>query len=270
MIKNFLSIKLYPFIIKKNLSQTFLCDIKIINNIIKYICPKPGQSIIEIGPGYGAITKILLQAVGEIEIIEFDKNLINILKNNFFLYTGLNIYKANILFFDFYKLKKNENLRIIGNIPYNISTNLIFNIFKKIEIIKDIHFMLQKEVYLRIIANPGNKKRGILSLIVQYYCKIFLLFDVPPNVFFPKPNVNSTFIKLEPYKKLPYIAKNYNFFINLVKKSFLNRRKNLRNNLKGLIDESIIYFIGIDPNRRPETLTIAEFVNLANGYLCMY
>ena len=250
---------------RKRFGQNFLTDDHVIDRIVQSIGIQPDDKLVEIGPGQGALTQEILPLVNKLEVIELDRDLIlglELLKTRF---AGLNIHNADAMRFDFNQLTdSNEQLRVVGNLPYNISTPLIFNLLAHANIIKDMHFMLQKEVVERMAAEPGSGQSGRLTIMVQYRCKVEKLFIVPPESFDPQPKVESAIVRLTPYKELPFVAKDEKGLAALVTQAFSQRRKTLRNCLKTLLDAEQIESLGIDPKRRPETLSVEEFVNLAN------
>jgi len=250
---------------RKRFGQNFLTDDHVIDRIVQSIGIQSDDQLVEIGPGQAALTSEILPLVNQLDVIELDRDLITgleILKSR---YPGLTIHNADAMRFDFNQLvRDNKMLRVIGNLPYNISTPLIFNLLAHAAIIKDMHFMLQKEVVERMASEPGSGQFGRLSVMVQYRCKVEKLFIVPAEAFDPRPKVESAIVRLTPYQSLPFIARNEKDLANLVTQAFSQRRKTLRNCLKSLLDEKQIESVGIDPKRRPETLSVEEFVNLAN------
>lgn len=251
---------------KKRFGQHFLHDPHIIQKIISAITPQKKDVIVEIGPGLGALSFPLLKYVSELDVIEIDRDIVQRLqaKNK----QQLRIHNVDVLQFNFSTLQKSTNtnnkLRIIGNLPYNISTPVIFHLLNYREHIKDMHFMLQKEVVDRLTASLGNKNYGRLSIMVQYFCKTKYLFHVSPNAFSPPPKVDSAVLRITPWDNLPFKAKNPEFLSKLVKEAFSKRRKTLRNALKNLLSSEQIKTTGIDPNLRPEQIDIEGFVNLSN------
>lgn len=256
---------------RKRFGQNFLQDANVIHGIIGAIAPKPGQKIVEIGPGLGAITEELLAAVGELDVIELDRDLIPVLRTHFFRYEDkFRIHQGDALKYDFNQLASKEApIRVVGNLPYNISTPLIFHLLSFGQLIRDMHFMLQKEVVERLAAGPGDKNYGRLGIMAQYHCQVDNLFEVPPEAFDPKPKVDSAIVRLVPHQQKPVIADNEKDLADLVRISFSQRRKTLRNNLKKTLPSDTIEAIGIDPGIRPEHLTLADFVKLANSYTAM-
>jgi 16S rRNA (adenine1518-N6/adenine1519-N6)-dimethyltransferase len=250
---------------RKRFGQNFLHDNHIIEKIVKVINPQAADHLVEIGPGLGALTQHLAQTNAQLDLIEIDRDLLAGLTNFAAQYPNLKLHQADALKFDFQQLAKTkEHLRIVGNLPYNISTPLLFHLIKHIEMIKDMHFMLQKEVVERLAAQAGESAYGRLSVMVQYYCKVSYLFTVKPGAFYPAPKVDSAIVRLIPHSTLPYVAKNFDFFSQIVAQAFNQRRKTLHNSLKNLLTTEQIQASGIDPKVRPEQLGVAEFVELSN------
>ncbi|MGR8999220.1 MAG: 16S rRNA (adenine(1518)-N(6)/adenine(1519)-N(6))-dimethyltransferase RsmA [Gammaproteobacteria bacterium] len=250
---------------RKRFGQNFLHDHTIIYNIINSIQAKPDEHWVEIGPGQGALTEPLLKKGLQLDIVELDRDLVRLLKEKYRKYNNLQIHSADALTFDFSELvKANEKLRIIGNLPYNISTPLMFHLLDNAYCIEDMHFMLQKEVVDRICATPGSKKYGRLSVMMQYYCATELLFDVPPESFDPVPKVMSAIVRLVPHQKPPVEVDDIVKFNKVVAQAFSQRRKTLRNSLKKIIDEDAIAALNIDPGLRAEALSLNDFAKLSN------
>ena len=250
---------------RKRFGQNFLHDHTIIYNIINSIQAKPDEHWVEIGPGQGALTEPLLKKGLQLDIVELDRDLVRLLKEKYRKYNNLQIHSADALTFDFSELAKaNEKLRIIGNLPYNISTPLMFHLLDNAYCIEDMHFMLQKEVVDRICATPGSKKYGRLSVMMQYYCATELLFDVPPESFDPVPKVMSAIVRLVPHQKPPVEVDDIVKFNKVVAQAFSQRRKTLRNSLKKLIDEDTIAALNIDPGLRAEAISLNDFAKLSN------
>jgi len=253
---------------RKRFGQHFLRDQKIIQRIVSAIAPEPDQHLIEIGPGLGALTLPILRKTGALEAIEVDRDIVPILQEASKELGDLLIYQKDVLHFDLSVIaQKQKPLRVFGNLPYNISTPLIFHLLKYTDYISDMHFMLQKEVADRLTSIPGRKSYSRLSVMAQYHYHIKQLFDVPPHAFRPAPKVDSRIVRLLPYGKIPYPAKDYARFETIVKQAFSQRRKTLRNSLSGLktpIPEEIWKLVGIDPQKRAENLSVEEFVKLSN------
>jgi 16S rRNA (adenine1518-N6/adenine1519-N6)-dimethyltransferase len=251
-------------IARKRFGQHFLNDPEIIYNIIDAIDPQPEDNIVEIGPGRGALTFPLLKVHPQLMLIEIDRDLVQFLKNK--LKDNLNIYQADVLDFDFSKLK--SPLRIMGNLPYNISTPLLFHLLSFKPLIKDMFFMLQKEVVDRMSASPHTKDYGRLSIMIQYDYDVIPLFNVPSSAFIPPPKVESSVVKLIP-KVFPEKILERALFENIVREAFQHRRKTLKNALKSYITEEIMLKYNIDLMRRPEELSVTEYVTLANQIFTM-
>jgi 16S rRNA (adenine1518-N6/adenine1519-N6)-dimethyltransferase len=256
---------------KKRFGQHFLHDHHVIQKLIYEINPNPSDLMVEIGPGLGALTFPLLENIDQLHVVEIDRDVIKRLeqRNN----PNLLIHSVDALEYDFNELTKDSDkpLRVVGNLPYNISTPLIFHLLEplsntneKKSSISDMHFMLQNEVVERITAKPGNKSFGRLSVMVQYYCATEYLFFVGPESFDPPPKVDSAILRLTPWSERPYQAKDDKQLSALVAQAFSMRRKTLRNNLKKIISAEQIEGLGIDPSHRAETLSVEDFVKLSN------
>lgn len=251
---------------KKRFGQNFLIDEQIIERIVDSINPQRDDNIIEIGPGLGAITKLLLQRTDELNVIELDRDVIPKLLFNCRNEGTPIIHEMDVLKFDFSGFRKNspsqKKLRVVGNLPYNISTPVLFLLLKSREDIQDMHFMLQKEVVERIAASPGSKTYGRLSIMIQAYFKATPLFLVPPHAFSPPPKVESAILRLIPDDTLSKNINDHKGFENLVRQAFSQRRKTIKNNLKKICTAEQIISAGIDPRRRPEELSIEDFLKL--------
>ncbi len=246
---------------RKRFGQNFLIDESIIFQIIQSIMPQPGENLVEIGPGLGAMTRPLLNAAKKMTVIELDRDLIDYLRT----LEGLTVINEDVLKVDLPKLcKVGGKLRVVGNLPYNISTPIIFHLLSNVEKIEDMHFMLQKEVIERMAAHPGDPAFSRLSIMVQRYCEVVPLLEIPPESFDPAPKVMSQFVRLIPYEGNPYGIKDDQRFFEVVKEAFSMKRKMLRNNLKPLLVEEEIENLGIDPKIRAENLHIEDFVKLSN------
>ncbi len=251
---------------RKRFGQNFLHDESVIHRIIQCIQPAPAQTLVEIGPGLGALTRQILALSGKIQVVELDRDIIPRLKNQCLHLGELIIHQADALGFDFHALVQSpqQPLRIIGNLPYNISTPLLFHLFDYSEDISDMHFMLQKEVVERMAAVPGSKRRGRLSIMVQYFCQVEPLFLVPPTAFNPVPKVESAVVRLTPHPQKPFIADSFAVFEQIVVSAFGQRRKTLRNGLKKWITAEQLQQLNINAVLRPEQLKLADFVQIAN------
>jgi len=253
------------FIPRKRFGQHFLHDPGVIQHIVDVIAPAKQQHIVEIGPGLGALTTQILPLTGRLEVIELDRDVIPELQAKCRDLGKLIIHQADALKFDFAQLtKKSGELRLIGNLPYNISTPLIFHLIDYAHLIKDMFFMLQKEVVERMAAAPGDDAYGRLSVMVQYYCKVDYLFMVKPGAFNPPPKVDSAVVVLQPYRELPFPAQDENLFADIVREAFNHRRKVLRNSLKPLVDAALWPQLPVKPEQRAEELSVQDYVNIAN------
>ncbi|QCU89666.1 16S rRNA (adenine(1518)-N(6)/adenine(1519)-N(6))-dimethyltransferase RsmA [Thiomicrorhabdus sediminis] len=254
---------------KKQFGQNFLNNGRIIDQIVASIRPKADDHMVEIGPGEAALTEPLINVVKRMDIIEIDNDLIAPLKIRFASKPAFNLHHTDALTFDYGQLLEflpQQPLRVVGNLPYNISSPLMFHLLNYSEHITDMHFMLQKEVVDRICAAPGNKTYGRLSVMMQYACQCEYLFTVGPENFTPPPKVDSAIVRLLPYQQKPFIADNEQAFAELVKQAFSQKRKTLRNNLKGWLDSEQIVRCEVDPGARAEALSVEQFVKLANLY----
>ena len=254
---------------KKQFGQNFLNNGRVIDQIVAAIRPKPENHLVEIGPGEAALTTPLIDVVKRMDIIEIDNDLIGPLKIRFATKAAFNLHHTDALKFDYSTLlefEPEQPLRIVGNLPYNISSPLMFHLLNFSDHIQDMHFMLQKEVVDRITAAPGIKAYGRLSVMIQYACETEYLFTVGPENFTPPPKVESAIVRLLPYKQKPFVADNENSFAELVKQAFSQKRKTLRNTLKGYLDSEQIESCGINPTARAETISVEKFVELANLY----
>lgn len=250
---------------RKRFGQNFLHDQMVIERIVNSVNPKTADRIIEIGPGEGALTSLVLNKIGQMDVVEIDRDLIPLLKIRFATYDNLKIHEADALKFDFCSLQQGtKKLRIIGNLPYNISTPLLFHLFDQSHCIEDMHFMLQKEVVDRIVARAGDSAYGRLSIMLQYFCSAEYLFTVKPGAFRPAPKVDSAIVRLVPHAEPPTDIFDFDAFSNLVNFSFTQRRKTLRNILKGKLEISQIEALNIDPTIRPERLSLDDFAKIAN------
>jgi 16S rRNA (adenine1518-N6/adenine1519-N6)-dimethyltransferase len=248
---------------RKRFGQNFLTDQGLISAIARAINPHRDDNVVEIGPGQGALTDALFESGCAIKAIEIDRDLQSQLRVMFFN-RELTLFNYDALKFDFNDLSNEENdLRIVGNLPYNISTPLIFKLLTHLPIIRDMHFMLQKEVVDRLAAQPGNKEWGRLSVMTQVDCEVEHLFDVPPEAFYPQPKVQSAIVRLTP-KAIPHRPEcSREQLRRLVQLAFAQRRKTLRNNLRNVIDEAVMQKLGIDPACRAETLTLDQLMDLS-------
>lgn len=248
---------------RKRFGQNFLHDSRVVDRIVRAIDPHPGDRLVEIGPGLGALTAPLLACVAPIDAVELDRDLIARLTDRFG--DRLRLHSADALRFDFCALAAEGRLRVVGNLPYNISTPLIFHLLDQAACVQDMHFMLQKEVVDRLAAAPGGGDYGRLSVMVQQRCRVERLFTVPPGAFHPPPKVDSAVVRLVPYETPPVTVADPALFAHIVARAFSQRRKTLRNTLRGELDADTIAACGIDPGRRAETLSVAEYGCLAEA-----
>jgi 16S rRNA (adenine1518-N6/adenine1519-N6)-dimethyltransferase len=250
---------------RKRFGQNFLKDGRIIQRIVDAVDPSPDDRLVEIGPGQGAITKDLLRAAGSLDVVELDRDLVGPLQEMCRELGQLTVHNTDILKFNICSLAvPGQPLRIVGNLPYNISTPILFHLLEQPPCIQDMHFMLQKEVVDRMAASPGGKIYGRLSVMLQARCEVKALFDIPPGAFFPPPKVESTFVRLVPYESPPVEIDDYGIFQHVVTQAFSQRRKTLRNSLRNVLTEKAIADCGIDPGLRAERLSVEEFAKLAN------
>lgn len=250
---------------RKRFGQNFLIDHGIIRDIVRAVHPQKNDLIVEIGPGKGAITQLLADSCDNLSVIELDRDLVPWLKVKFEKHPNFQLYQADALQFDFAQLIKNDQpLRIVGNLPYNISTPLIFHLLSYSSKVRDMHFMLQKEVVKRMAAQAGDSAYGRLGIMVQYYCAVENLFEVPPTSFDPAPKVDSAIVRLVPYEEIPYKATNIKTLENLVNVAFQQRRKTLRNALKQLLAPEVIEQLPIDTSARAEEISLSDYVATSN------
>lgn len=249
---------------RKRFGQNFLHDKGVIERIVRAINPTAEDAVVEIGPGLGALTSELLEAVPHLQVLEIDRDLVPILRTQFFNHPQLRIHQGDALRFDFRSLFEGRRLRVVGNLPYNISTPLIFRLLAQADVIGDMHFMLQKEVVDRLAAEPGSKDWGRLSIMTQYRCQVQPLFGVPPGAFRPQPKVDSAIVRLIPHKVLPNPARDEKMLATLVRTAFNARRKTLRKGLEQMVSDDQWERVGLDKRLRPEQLSLADFVRLAD------
>lgn len=284
---------------KKHFGQNFLHDKNLIHKIISSFAPKATDCILEIGPGLGALTEPLLDKITNLSLVEIDKTLAEKLVNKY--KDQINLYNTDILKFDFNQVLESANmasrpsestepgseqedpsssagmtvdvsinsikkLRIIGNLPYNISTPILFHLFDYIDIMQDMMFMLQLEVVDRIIAEPNTKQYGRLSVMTQYFCETDKLFTIPPQAFTPQPKVQSAIVYLQP-KSQEELAKvnNYKLFDSIVLAAFNQRRKTISNSLKDYISSEQLLNLNLDPKARAENLSLNDYIAITKA-----
>lgn len=270
---------------RKRFGQNFLHDAGVIGQIVDAIAPNPDDLLLEIGPGMGALTEPLLDSVKRLTVVELDTDLADSLRIRIGAnsHTGLTIVRANALQVDYRALyrdmaaaagleptKQDKKLRVVGNLPYNISTPLLFYLIGFADVIDDMHFMLQKEVVERITAAPDSAEYGRLSVMIQYYCDTEYLLTVPNGAFRPAPKVTSAVFRLRPYLDKPLVARDEALFAHVVREAFNHRRKSLRAIFKKpanlpSVSETQLEQIGLAPMARPENLSVADFVQLSDA-----
>jgi 16S rRNA (adenine1518-N6/adenine1519-N6)-dimethyltransferase len=251
---------------KKRFGQNFLTDQGVINSLVEAIAPQTADLMVEIGPGLGALTKPLLQKLKQLHVVEVDRDIIAWMQAEYakpaYAQSNIRIHNADALKFDFSSL--GQSLRVTGNLPYNISTPILFHLLANVSHITDMHFMLQKEVVERMVAQPSTPAYGRLSVMLQYHLQMDYLITVPPGAFEPAPKVESAFVRCVPHATLPFIAKDEAVFAKVVLAAFSQRRKTLRNTLKGLLADEGFSALNIDSQQRAENLSVADFVAIAN------
>ncbi|HQR60003.1 MAG TPA: 16S rRNA (adenine(1518)-N(6)/adenine(1519)-N(6))-dimethyltransferase RsmA [Methylophilaceae bacterium] len=246
---------------RKRFGQNFLSDQDIIHSCVAAIRPQADDKMVEIGPGLGALTQPLMGALHHLHAVELDRDIVSWMQSHY-PSSKITIHNVDALKFDFASL--GERIRVVGNLPYNISTPILFHLLDSSAHIADMHFMLQKEVVERMVAAPSTPEYGRLSVMLQYRLAMEYLFTVPPEAFEPAPKVESAFVRAIPYAIPPYPAKDEKLFGRVVSAAFSQRRKTLRNTLKGVLDDAGFKTLGIDPQLRAENLGVAEFVAIAN------
>lgn len=250
---------------RKRFGQNFLNDQSVIDNIVAAINPKPEDHIVEIGPGLGALTEPVAAKIDNMSVVELDRDLVERLQSHPILKDKLTIHQGDALQFDFSALAKpGQRLKVFGNLPYNISTPLMFHLFDQADLIENMHFMLQKEVVLRLCARPNTKAYGRLSVMAQYYCKMIPVIEVGPQCFVPPPKVDSAVIRLEPYRELPHPALDIKQLQHVVTQAFSMRRKTVRNSLKGTLTVEEMEAVGVDATFRAEQVSLKQYVDIAN------
>ncbi|MBC7489424.1 MAG: 16S rRNA (adenine(1518)-N(6)/adenine(1519)-N(6))-dimethyltransferase RsmA [Glaciimonas sp.] len=248
---------------RKRFGQNFLTDKLVLSDIISTIAPQADDNMVEIGPGLAAMTTLLLKSLKHLHVVEIDRDLVSRLEKTFDP-AHLHVHSADALKFDFSSISRlgEGKLRVVGNLPYNISSPLLFHLTEIAPLMQDQHFMLQKEVVQRMVAEPGNKTFGRLSVMLQWRYKMQLMFIVPPTAFDPPPRVDSAIVRMIPIAE-PLVC-DQKRLENVVLKAFTQRRKVIRNGLAGMFTENDLIDAGVDPQARPETISIERFVGLAN------
>ena len=255
---------------RKRFGQNFLHDNHVIQNIVAAIYPQKDQFLVEIGPGLGALTEPVGEQVEHLTVVELDRDLAERLRHHPFLHQKLTVIETDAMQFDFGTLyadqtaEPKQKLRVFGNLPYNISTPLMFHLFKYHDVIQDMHFMLQKEVVKRLCAAPNSKAYGRLTIMAQYFCQVMPVLEVPPSAFKPAPKVDSAVVRLIPHQTLPHPVKDLYWLNRVCSQAFNQRRKTLRNALSTLFSPENLTALEIDLNARAENLSIADYARLAN------
>lgn len=250
---------------KKRFGQNFLHNDAIISNIVDAINPEPGENLIEIGPGLGALTEPVVERAGKLSVVELDRDLAERLRHHPFLAPHLTIHEIDALKFDFSSLaSKEEPLRIFGNLPYNISTPLIFHLLTFKNDVKDMHFMLQKEVVDRMAAMPNTKAYGRLSIMTQYQCQVLPVMEIGPEAFKPAPKVDSAIVRLIPHAQIANPVKDIEILNTVCITAFNQRRKTIRNSFKKMLNAEQLEQLNIDPTLRPENLSVEQYIAVAN------
>jgi 16S rRNA (adenine1518-N6/adenine1519-N6)-dimethyltransferase len=251
---------------RKRFGQNFLHDSYVIDQIVTVIGPKKDQHMVEIGPGLGALTEPVCELIDALTVIELDRDLAARLRTHPFMASKLTIIEADALKYDFSQLlSDNKPLRIFGNLPYNISTPLMFHLFSFANKVQDMHFMLQKEVVNRLAASPGNKSYGRLSVMAQYHCQIIPVLHVPPGAFNPPPKVDSAVVRLVPHQQKPVSLINEDTLHKVCAQAFNQRRKTIRNSLKESLNEQQLIDLDINPELRAENLSLEQYAKIANA-----
>ena len=251
---------------KKRFGQNFLTDQAVIASLVDAINPHKNQSIVEIGPGLGALTKPLLKKIAHLHVVEIDRDIVSWMQAEYakpsYVNNKISIHNVDALKFDFSQLGR--QLRVTGNLPYNISTPILFHLLDNLAHITDMHFMLQKEVVERMVASPSTPAYGRLSVMLQYYLNMEYLITVPPEAFEPAPKVESAFVRCVPHASLPFIAKDTALFAKIVMAAFGQRRKTIRNTLKDFLSDGDFEQLKISSQMRAENLSVSDFVSISN------
>ncbi len=251
---------------RKRFGQNFLHDANVIERIIQSLNIKKEDSLIEIGPGHGALTDIIVEQCKHLNVIEIDRDLAADFQWRYRDKDNFTLHNTDVLKFDFAaNLSTKSKYKLLGNLPYNISTPLLFHLFKCKSLFSEMVFMLQLEVVDRICATPGSKNYGRLSVMSQYYCNATKLFKVPASAFNPQPKVESAIVRLVPLVAPQYEAKDPQLLETVVRTAFSQRRKTIQNSLKSILTKSLLEQVGIDGSRRPETMSLHEYVIISNA-----
>jgi 16S rRNA (adenine1518-N6/adenine1519-N6)-dimethyltransferase len=250
---------------RKRFGQNFLVDEQVIDRIVSAIDPQEDDLIVEIGPGQGALTRPLFATGARLRVIEIDRDLAQALPNRVIGLDAADIHQGDALKTNLASLvpgSSGQKMRVVGNLPYNISTPLLAKLLEQLDVIEDMHFMLQQEVVRRMAAVPGNKDYGRLTIMCQYHCQVIPLFTVPASAFNPVPKVESGFVRLVPHDQPPVAVSDHALFVRVVAQAFSQRRKTLRNSLRKVLTAEQIAEAGIDPGLRPESLGLDEYARL--------
>ena len=251
---------------RKRFGQNFLRDPGYIDRVIAAIAPGVGDHCVEIGPGEGALTGPLARAAGRLDCIELDRDLARQLESRFAGRENVRVHRRDILQFDLAELGENPaGLRVVGNLPYNISTPVLFHLLKMSPLVTDMTFMLQREVVERMAAVPGGRNYGRLSVMLAYHCAVERLFHVPPEAFRPQPKVHSAVVRLRPHRPRPLRAVDDDGLAAVVRAAFGLRRKTLRNSLKSLAAPELLERLPLDPGARAEQLGVADYVRISDA-----
>jgi 16S rRNA (adenine1518-N6/adenine1519-N6)-dimethyltransferase len=250
---------------RKRFGQHFLTDRAVVERIVDTVSPGPEDLLVEIGPGRGVLTRPLLDRCGRVHAVEIDRDLAAALSVTFAKHDNFVLHVGDALRFDFRQLSETLGgpLRVVGNLPYNISTPLLLRLLSQIDVIRDLVVMVQKEVALRLAAEPGGRHYGRLSVVVGRRCRVSSLFDVPPQAFSPPPKVDSAVLSLRPLVNPRGVTVSDAAFERVVRVVFSQRRKTLRNVLRGEISAEALTKLGLDPGARPQQLSVEEFSDLA-------
>ena len=251
---------------RKRFGQNFLRDPDYIRRVVAAVAPRSGDHCVEIGPGDGALTEPLAEAAGRLDCIELDRDLARQLESRFAEWNSVRVHRRDILKFDLAELGENPGgLRVVGNLPYNISTPVLFRLLKISPLVTDMTFMLQREVVERMAAAPGSRNYGRLSVMLAYHCAVERLFDVPPEAFRPQPKVHSSVVRLRSHRPRPLRAADDDGLAAVVRTAFGLRRKTLRNSLKSLAAPEVLERLPVDLGARPEQLGVADYVRISNA-----
>lgn len=249
---------------RKRFGQNFLNDDHVINQIVTAIDPHQGEVLVEIGPGLGAITEPVCERVDHLNVVELDRDLAERLRNHATIADKLSVHEADAMQFDFATLfEDGKKVKVFGNLPYNISTPLLFHLFTFCDVFETMHFMLQKEVVQRMAAGPGSKTYGKLSIMTQLYCQVIPVIEIGPEAFTPPPKVDSAVVRLVP-RPYPKECKSIPTLNQVCAAAFNQRRKTLRNGLKEIISAEQLEALGVNPTIRPEQVHMDQFIDIAN------